>query len=92
MKHGRSLSYDEAWEEGRNTASQNFQSADGTMQSEKNTATEGGEIRFSMRENFSDAVKKLETISDQEYIKDKKNNPFLFVMQSIYKVWSYCCI
>ena len=47
MKHGRSLSYDEAWEEGRNTASQNIKSADGTMQSEKNTASEGGVVKFS---------------------------------------------
>lgn len=31
-----------AWAEGLNTASQNFKSANGTMQCEKNTATEGG--------------------------------------------------
>lgn len=64
------------WATGVYEAGQNFQAAN----EQKNTASEGG-IRYSTRENFSDAVKRLETISDQEYLEDKEKTPFLFVME-----------
>ena len=66
------------WATGVYEAGQNFQNANG----QKNTAIpKDGTIRYDTRERFPDAVKKLETISDQEYLKDKESTPFLFVMQ-----------
>lgn len=60
-----------AWAEGLNTASQNFQSADGTMQSEKNTAKEGGVVKYSSYENKSKSIKN-QIIENQEKLNQMK--------------------
>lgn len=61
-----------AWAEGLNTASQNFQSADGTMQSEKNTATEGGVVKYSSVVDLSSETELKERIGDLKGAKKYK--------------------
>ncbi len=47
---------------------------------------QGTYIQYSSRESLSEASSKLETISDEEYLKDKASNPFVLVMEHTPKV------
>jgi hypothetical protein len=69
--------FEKLFSEGLADASENFRSI---SSAEQQTLAEVG-IRYSSRETLSEASEKLETIADEEYLKEKQATPFVLVME-----------